>query len=39
MNYLNTALNNLQAKYNLIESETELLRLTGGITNEYDNVN
>ncbi|MGB3850666.1 MAG: TolC family protein [Tunicatimonas sp.] len=39
VNYLNTALSNLQAKYNLIESETELLRLTGGITNEYDNVN
>jgi outer membrane protein TolC len=39
VNYLNTALNNLQAKYDLIESETELLRLTGGITNEYDNVN
>ncbi len=39
INYLNAALNNLQAKYNLIESETELLRLTGGITSEYDNVN
>lgn len=39
VNYLNTALNNLQAEYNLIESETELLRLTGGITSEYDNVN
>ena len=39
INYLNAALNNLQAEYNLIESETELLRLTGGITSEYDNVN
>ncbi len=37
--YLNAALNNLQAEYNLIESETALLRLTGGITREYDNVN
>ena len=39
VNYLNTALDNLQAKYNLIESETELLRLTGGILQEYENVN
>lgn len=39
INYLNTALNNLQAKYNLIDSETELLRLTGGIISEYENVN
>ena len=39
INFLNAALNNLQAKYNLIESETELLRLTGGITSEYENVN
>ena len=39
INYLNAALNNLQAEYNLIESETELLRLTGGITSEYENVN
>ena len=39
IDYLNAALNNLQAKYNLIESETELLRLTGGITSEYENVN
>ena len=39
VNYLNAALDNLQAKYNLIESETELLRLTGGITSEYENVN
>lgn len=39
VNYLNAALNYLQAQYNLIESETALLRLTGGITREYDNVN
>lgn len=39
INYLNAALENLQAKYNLIESETALLRLTGGITSEYENVN
>ncbi len=37
--YLNTALSNLQAKYDLIDSETELLRLTGGIISEYENVN
>ncbi|CAN5217080.1 TolC family protein [soil metagenome] len=29
--YLNVALNNLQAIYNLVESNTQLLRLTGGI--------
>lgn len=39
INYLNTALTNIQAKYNLIESETELLRLTGGILSEYETVN
>ena len=39
INYLNSALENLQAKYNLIESETALLRLTGGITSEYENIN
>ena len=39
VNYLNTALANIQAKYNLIESETELMRLTGGILSEYENVN
>ncbi|WKN46243.1 TolC family protein [Tunicatimonas pelagia] len=39
VNYLNTALTNIQAKYDLIESETELLRLTGGILSEYENVN
>lgn len=38
VNYLNTALNNLQAKFDLLDSETELLRLTGGILNEYENV-
>lgn len=39
INYLNAALNNLQAKYNLIDAETELLRLTGGIISEYENLN
>lgn len=39
INFLNTALNNLQAKYNLIDAETELLRLTGGIISEYENLN
>lgn len=39
VNYLNAALNNLQAKYNLIDAETELLRLTGGIISEYENLN
>ncbi|WP_277485805.1 TolC family protein [Catalinimonas alkaloidigena] len=38
VNYLNTALANAQAKYNMLESETELLRLTGGILNEYENL-
>jgi len=38
VNYLNTALNNLQAKFDLLDSETELLRLTGGILNEYENI-
>lgn len=38
VNYLNTALDNAQAKYNMLESETELLRLTGGILNEYENL-
>lgn len=38
VNYLNTALNNLQARFDLLDSETELLRLTGGILNEYENV-
>ncbi|WPP48312.1 TolC family protein [Catalinimonas niigatensis] len=39
INYLNTALDNAQAKYNMLDSETELLRLTGGILNEYENLN
>ena len=34
--YLNTAFNRLQAIYNLIDTYTELLRITGGIINEYD---
>ena len=34
--YLNTALNRLTAVYNLIDTYTELLRLTGGIINEYE---
>lgn len=34
--YLNAARDQLQAKYNLIESFTELLRLTGGIITEYE---
>nr|WKN39405.1 TolC family protein [Tunicatimonas sp. TK19036] len=38
VNYLNTALQNSQAKYDLIDSETELLRLTGVILSEYENV-
>jgi outer membrane protein TolC len=38
VNYLNTALNKLQAEFNLLDSETELLRLTGGILNEYENL-
>lgn len=39
VNYLNTALNNLQARFDLLDSETELLRLTGGILNEYEYEN
>ncbi len=34
--FLTTSLNYVQAIYNLIESETELMRLTGGITESYD---
>ncbi len=34
--YLTTSLQYVQAIYNLIESETELMRLTGGITESYD---
>ena len=33
---LTSALNYLQSIYNLIESEVGLMRLTGGITNQYD---
>ncbi len=36
VNYLNTALNNVQAKYNLLDSEIELIRLTGGILEAYE---
>lgn len=36
VSYLNIALNNVQAKYDLIDSETELMRLTGGIIEAYD---
>lgn len=34
--FLTTSLQYVQAIYNLIESETELMRLTGGITESYD---
>jgi outer membrane protein TolC len=34
--YLNAARDQLQAKYNLVDSFTELLRLTGGIITEYE---
>jgi outer membrane protein TolC len=33
--YLNTALSKLQAVYNLIDAQTELMRLTGNIVSEY----
>ncbi len=33
--YLNTSLNKLQAVYDLIDSQTELMRLTGSIVSEY----
>ncbi len=33
--YLNTSLNKLQAVYDLISSQTELMRLTGNIVSEY----
>lgn len=33
--YLNAAFSRLEALYNLIDSRTELLRLTGGIVSEY----
>lgn len=34
--FLTTSLQYVQAIFNLIESETELMRLTGGITESYD---
>lgn len=36
LNYLRSALSELQTKYNLIETEVELMRLTGGVVEEYD---
>lgn len=33
--YLNTSLNKLQTVYDLIDSQTELMRLTGNIVSEY----
>ncbi|MGI9545251.1 MAG: TolC family protein, partial [Cyclobacteriaceae bacterium] len=35
VSYLLTALNHLQSKFDLIQTDTELLRLTGGILEEY----
>lgn len=37
--YMNAASDKLEAIYNLIESKTELLRMTGGIVEEYDQKN
>jgi len=34
LRYLNSSINRLEAIYNLIDTETELLRLTGGIVSE-----
>ncbi|MCY1719914.1 TolC family protein [Prolixibacteraceae bacterium Z1-6] len=34
--YMNAAIAKFQAIYNLIESNTDLLRITGGIINEYE---
>ncbi len=34
--YMNAAIAKLQAIYNVIESNTDLLRITGGIINEFD---
>ena len=34
--YLNIALNNLQAKFNAIDTNLELIRLTGGLIQEYE---
>lgn len=36
LNYLRAALSELQTKYNLIETEIELMRLTGGIVEEFE---
>lgn len=36
LNYLRAALSELQTKYNLVESEVELMRLAGGILEEYE---
>ncbi|MEZ4947240.1 MAG: TolC family protein [Cyclobacteriaceae bacterium] len=36
INYLTSSLNYLQAIFNVIETETELLRLTGGLSAAYD---
>lgn len=36
INYLTSSLNYLQAIYNVIETETELMRLTGGLSAAYD---
>lgn len=36
LNYLRAALSELQSKYNLVESEIELMRLTGGILEEFE---
>jgi len=35
INYLQAALRNLQSKFDLIQTDTELLRLTGGILNTF----
>ena len=35
VNYLQAALRNLQSKFDLVQTDTELLRLTGGILNTY----
>jgi len=34
--YMNAAVNRLQAIYNLVDSNTDLLRITGGIISEYE---
>ena len=36
INYLTSSLNYLQAIYNVIETETELMRLTGGLSAAYE---